>query len=435
MAEETIKSGPTKTLFIDIITRDIDVKDCILELIDNCVDSYKRHNITDRRKIEITFNSEKFEIFDTCGGIEQDILENKAFIFGVDELKREKGTLGLYGIGMKRALFKIGKNISVETDNGEKNNTLNIDVNEWKKLQEWDFKGDFVDAKSKEEGGYTKICITDLNEICKDKFSNQVFINSISEIVSKMYTFFIQKNIDFSLNGSIINPFNIDINFEDQLQPNRFQEVYKGIGIDIICHIVPKKETRGEGRIGWNIFVNKRLILSDDTTKFTGWDGNQKGLLPSYHSLYNPFRGLVFLSADDPALLPLNTSKNGLNIDDKNYYYILSKMVEVARPLINYLTKISGEEKIEFEEPEKEVEVIEEKEETKTNKVSIDDVPIQMNFSPPVVPATNKTVYVTISYRKPKSLAQKVKDHIRGTSFSNTGEKLFDYYVNFEEIK
>ncbi len=40
MTKDKIMATPTKRLFIEILTKDISVKDCILDLIDNSVDSY-----------------------------------------------------------------------------------------------------------------------------------------------------------------------------------------------------------------------------------------------------------------------------------------------------------------------------------------------------------------------------------------------------------
>ena len=48
-----IDASPTKELFINVLTKDISLKDCILDLLDNSVDSYIRMEIPDRRQIKI----------------------------------------------------------------------------------------------------------------------------------------------------------------------------------------------------------------------------------------------------------------------------------------------------------------------------------------------------------------------------------------------
>ena len=59
-------------------------------------------------KAEIAFDKNSFSISDNCGGIPWD-LHNYAFRMGKDDQNRDDNlpTVGVYGIGMKRAIFKI----------------------------------------------------------------------------------------------------------------------------------------------------------------------------------------------------------------------------------------------------------------------------------------------------------------------------------------
>ena len=41
-AEDPILASPTKRFFVDMLTRDIDLKDAVLDLLDNCVDGLMR---------------------------------------------------------------------------------------------------------------------------------------------------------------------------------------------------------------------------------------------------------------------------------------------------------------------------------------------------------------------------------------------------------
>ena len=38
-----VNSSPSKTFFIDMITKDVSVESAILDLIDNAIDSHKKH--------------------------------------------------------------------------------------------------------------------------------------------------------------------------------------------------------------------------------------------------------------------------------------------------------------------------------------------------------------------------------------------------------
>src|SRR5580692_4252845 len=112
-------ASPTRWFFVDMLTRDISLQDCILDLIDNCLDGARRSmdggtaktlpaNAYEDYSCSVTLSRARFEIKDNCGGIPIDIAEKYAFRFGRDpKAPKDKYGVGIYGIGMKRAIFKI----------------------------------------------------------------------------------------------------------------------------------------------------------------------------------------------------------------------------------------------------------------------------------------------------------------------------------------
>ncbi|MDH4027546.1 MAG: ATP-binding protein, partial [Nitrospirota bacterium] len=120
MNRTKIDAIPSKELFISMLVKDITLKDAIGDLVDNSVDAA---NLNTRKKedlrdfsITIVINKDKFEIVDNCGGIEEDIARKSAFKLGKPRHYRTgKHTIGQFGIGMKRAFFKLGENIEVES--------------------------------------------------------------------------------------------------------------------------------------------------------------------------------------------------------------------------------------------------------------------------------------------------------------------------------
>lgn len=432
MAKEIIKSYPTKTFFIDILTQDIDVKNCIMDLLDNSIDSYKRHEISNRRKIKLTINKNKFEIYDTCGGIEKDLLKERAFIFGVEELKREKKSIGLYGIGMKRSIFKIGKKIDIISDDGEYTNSIPIVVNKWKMKSSWDFELNSVKSKPDDKKGFTKISITDLHEEIKLKFDSNAFIEQLKKSIHVMYARLIKQYVTIYVNGEKIVPYDIEFFFDETFKPNRHKEQLGEVSIDIICGIEyqhGRTEAKHTGRRGWNIFTNDRLILVDDTSPETGWDRIEEGLLPAYHSIYNSFRGFVFLESDDPSKLPLNTSKNGLHTESKIYNYVLKKMINTARPVINHLSKQYSEEKSQSDSIKERIKDIVDN----VKKVSLENLGDENIVF--VAPVKKRKPTTMISYKKPKDLVEKVKRGMGVMTNSQVGTETFDFYVKLKEIK
>lgn len=123
---ETVKASPSKVFFVSMLTRDIDLEDAVLDLLDNCVDGVVRtlaempESADSETPYEgywarITASPDEFAILDNCGGIPKDIAKNSAFMLGRADLDRDKdvATVGMYGIGMKRALFKMGRRSKV----------------------------------------------------------------------------------------------------------------------------------------------------------------------------------------------------------------------------------------------------------------------------------------------------------------------------------
>ena len=149
----TAKAHPTKAFFVNMLTRDITLADCILDLIDNSVDAaWSQSGASPTAlgtggeladfEIEIEFSKEGFTIRDNCGGISLDTAAEYAFTFGRDNLEVADGyTVGVYGIGMKRAVFKLGNVVEIRSTTDEESFAVPINVSQWLANPEpaWDF--------------------------------------------------------------------------------------------------------------------------------------------------------------------------------------------------------------------------------------------------------------------------------------------------------
>src|SRR5437773_4650901 len=136
---------PTKRFFVSMLTRDIDLKDAILDLVDNCLDGALRSagaNEVDyaRHSIGIQVAETGFKIADDCGGIPREIAKNYAFKMGrerADERDGETETIGMYGLGMKRAIVKMGRNAVVRSFNQQDKFRVPIS-SDWLEQPNWD---------------------------------------------------------------------------------------------------------------------------------------------------------------------------------------------------------------------------------------------------------------------------------------------------------
>ena len=168
--EKIVDASPTKEFFIYMITRDIQTNAAIVELVDNAIDGAKRlrkDGNYEGLKIEVTFDKDRFIIKDNCGGIDIETATKYAFKFGrPTERENQQGYYtGIFGIGMKRALFKLGRKFKIISTTSTEHFVVDIDVDDWIKKEEWQF--DMYDIQENqeypEEQWGTEIVIEELN--------------------------------------------------------------------------------------------------------------------------------------------------------------------------------------------------------------------------------------------------------------------------------
>lgn len=131
---DQIDAAPTKAFFVEMLTKDIPLEQAVLDLVDNSIDGAKRMNPTtfDGRTVEITVTKDEFRITDNCGGFDKDTARSYAFRFG-----RPAGapgtahSVGQFGVGMKRALFKFGNHFVVRSATTEDMWAVDVRVDDW----------------------------------------------------------------------------------------------------------------------------------------------------------------------------------------------------------------------------------------------------------------------------------------------------------------
>lgn len=209
----SISAAPVKSFFVTMLTRDIKLEEAILDLLDNCVDGILRtkKGLTGQEPYKgfyanIEFNKSSFTISDNCGGISEK-LKDYAFRMGRsdDRPKDESGAVGVYGIGMKRAIFKMGENCLISTQNNNYRFEVEID-REWIKSKSWDIPVKAMKRQMKEDG--TTIYITDLLPEIKTRFGGDAesFFSVLERMVATHYAFIIDKGFEVKINRHVIKP-------------------------------------------------------------------------------------------------------------------------------------------------------------------------------------------------------------------------------------
>ncbi len=349
---------PTKAFFVRMLTRDITLLNCILDLIDNSIDAAWSQtaqtpttldcaNDLDPYHIEIDIKEDNFTIVDNCGGITLDVAAKYAFTFGRDpEYESEDFTIGVYGIGMKRAAFKLGNSVCVQSTPKEGEPfEVPIDVEEWIASVDpvWDF--DLQPATALPQPG-VRIAISDLNQETVDEFKNPTFLNKLNEAIARDYMLPLMHGIHIRLNGQEVVGASIQFLRGSDFEPMRIQYPEGDVAVEIIAGMIgpppasndPDEEVQELGS-GWYVICNGRVVLSADRSSLTVW-GNDR--FPKWHYQYNGFIGVVLFSSRHPQQLPMTTTKNGVDLSSEIYRRAVTRMKKPTRSWIDYTNAKKG---------------------------------------------------------------------------------------------
>ena len=349
-----------------MLTRDIKLEEAILDLLDNCVDGILRsEGATNAHKkkpyagfwAEIKFDKESFSIADNCGGIPWG-LHDYAFRMGraPDRPVDVPGTVGAYGIGMKRAIFKMGTRCLISTQNGE--DAYDVDIQpDWTANENLWLIPVRASRKSMREDG-TTIVVDTLNPTISDAFGKdgKSFKSDIEGMIATHYSFIIDKGFQVRINGDLVKPRAPRLIFDRNVRGPRNQrirpfifktstegvEVFLAVGFtrpipsqdEIASEQATKKYSSQDA--GWTVICNGRAVLYCDRTEVTGW--GEAGV-PRYHTQFIAISGIVEFKSSIAWKLPTTTTKRGIDASSPLYLQIKNKMREGMRVFTDYTNK------------------------------------------------------------------------------------------------
>lgn len=430
---------PRKRFFLEMFTRDISLQDCILDLIDNSVDSYIRHSKNEdvvasiladgvaapsrRGLIEISVSKHRITVQDDCGGIEtQDALDD-VFCFGHDE-SHLPGRLGVYGIGLKRAMFKVGNHVVVESSTKQSSFKVDFKVDEWAKkddeLSDWVIP---IEVRNRSAGpSGTRIVFDDLREDVSNRLQDSSFVAALHKAIAQTYAFFLARHLRIKLNDQSIEGTPVAIGESQKLKAaTKSLKLQTSVRARLIAGLAPQGEWKQDTG-GWYVLCNGRVVLSADKSDVTGWGG--KG--PAYHTKFRGFVGILLLESSDSLALPWTTTKRGLNRESPVYQAALVEMVAIARPVLTFLSNMYPGESPESS-PERDVA----KSAKGVEVLQVASRPTAV-FSARLSRKTVETIKVQFDVKK--SEIERVRRHHRDSGLAGTkiARIALDYYLKME---
>lgn len=365
------EAKPTKQFFVSMLTRDISLDDAILDLLDNCLDgalrlageedvNYSKHFV------KITMTKERFAIEDNCGGIPREVAKNYAFKMGRDhddDRDSDSETIGMYGVGMKRAIFKMGKDALVRTRHGDDTYEVPI-TSHWLEAKDWDPLpiNEPTEASEMLADAGTTIVVKDLYEGVARHFDNDAFGNKVRTAISEHFTMFLQRGLVVILNNEHVKPVRVEVlvsTREDGPAPFVFRKTIEGVVVSITVGRNLNRglgddadnEAVGEGThssatAGWTVLCNDRAVIVGDKSRLTGWGDS----IPLYHPQFDIITGVIEFRSKRADKLPVTTTKRALDTSSNVWLESLVKMKDGMRVWIDYTNQWKNQANSEQEQ-------------------------------------------------------------------------------------
>jgi hypothetical protein len=462
--DTTVDAGAEKRFFIEMLVKDIELLPAVVDLVDNSVDGarglHPDGNLSGQW-VKIELSNDQFKISDNSGGISAEIARHYAFRFGRSkDFAGVKRSVGQFGVGMKRAIFKIGRAFSVQSahrgqagDSDGSRFSLQVDVEEWAVQEAWTFEFSPVQESinlAPDEVAGTVITVTRLHPSVQDDLNDPTVIQSLRTELRVRHQESIQSGLQLYLDSEIpLTASRPSLQASDVVQPiyKEFQVPVSGGTVDVKLYagtVAPPKRDKGmdpedEGRAenfqdpgdaGWYLFCNDRLLFAAERTQLTGW-GNPAA---AYHPQYRLFRGFVYLSADDASLLPWNTTKTAVDRDSPVFRAVQSEMkttLVAVQAVINRAKEVRA--RLEDEEPKPDI--LKALDETPDQPISSLSASSRM-ITPPAPPAKPKAPPAPksqrIQYAVDLERFEEVSRALGANSGSEVGRLTFDYFYDQE---
>lgn len=441
--ENIVNADPAKGFFVSMLIKDITLRDAIGDLVDNAVDAIKARAEDSQKlkgfQIDIKLGKTYFSISDNGHGMEAEVARKTAFNFGKAESHSLiDNSIGQFGIGMKRAFFKLGNVIQVKSVAATSKFEIDINVLEWLKNKtnwKYEFKKGSLEENIKnppsKTGFYVKI--SELSEDSILSFDDKTFVDQLIKEIQYEHMLNINKGLTIRINDIVLSPTSIDLVFNDAIKPTYWEKKEKDQSVKILAGISTKDDEEG----GWYIFCNDRLIITKDKTDKTVWTGTKGDGVALWHAQFHRFRGYVFFEAKDSSKLPWNTTKTGMDLDSPYYKEVRLQMITMTKQVMDLLNELKTEK--EKDNPNENQTLNREIEKSEIDRLPVVDVltkaqalsnkfvyPVKL-FNPP-----SKKTTVKINYQVSTEKYNKVKEHIGASSPKDVGITTFDYFFDNE---
>lgn len=443
-----VDANPEKRFFISMLVKDIELFPAVVDLVDNSVDA-ARANASNGDlspfSVDLEATPSRFAIKDNCGGLEAHIARYYAFRFGRGEdFPALESSVGQFGIGMKRALFKLGGSFRVESIAENSRFALAVNVEEWARNSDpdWSFEFEYVDY---DRGGGisergTWITVDDIHPSVSADFGDSKVIGKLRREIAVKHEPALTSGLTITVNGRSLEAHVPRLLASTAIMPiNTTFTIPVGtdsVSVRIVAGIATARERDDRSDddasqftemtdAGWYIYCNDRLVLAADRSDLTGWGSAGA----AYHPQYRRFRGYCFMSAVDSSLLPWNTTKTGLDQDSPVFRRVQQELFRALQQVQAVINRAKTERQTRDSDEQQINAALEQ-----SAEVRVAALPPSRDFVAPVLAARNPTPphVVNVQYKVPRRDMDRVMDALDVDSASRAGQLTFEYYIQAE---
>lgn len=333
---DVLDATPSKRLFLSIIA-DYNLNRSICELVDNAFDIWTEGGRTGKLavKIDLDKDQQTIRITDDAGGVRESEL-NSLVAPGQTLKKPNEETIGIFGVGTKRAVVALAQDIRISTRHGEEGSFRVEFDDSWLQSEDWDLPYYEVDEIPR------RTTIVELQRL-RIRITDDA-INHLKRHLSATYARFLEnKNSTITVNDTRITP----LKFDNWAYPPKYPpQRYRGVltteeGLEIKVAMVAGLSTESSpvtGEYGVYLYCNDRLIARGLKTYDVGFAKGLAGLPHPEVSLVK-----VIISLVGPAqLMPWNSSKSTIAPNHRVFLAIRTLLIELVKHYASLSRRLKG---------------------------------------------------------------------------------------------
>ena len=332
----TIDAAPSKRLFASIIA-DYDLNRSMCELVDNVLDIWLKGGKSHAVHVNIALDQDQqtIRVADNAGGVREADLD---IIVSPGQTTNDPTdrTIGIFGVGTKRAVVALAQSVTITTRCGEERTYMVEFGDQWLAEERWELQVYEVDNIDE---GMTVI------ELQKLRFKvTDDAVSRLREHLGVTYAKFLTNDeVRITVNSDPLEPAAFDRwAYPPGYSPRRYVGKLKTpdtgtVDVEIVAGLTTVSSPAG-GEYGVYFYCNDRLIARGLKTFEVGFT---KGLAGQPHPSVSLARVIVSLRGQAQTM-PWNSSKSGINTNHAVFTALRPLLVEVVKDYASLSRRLEG---------------------------------------------------------------------------------------------